>query len=766
MSSINSFTALSSNASHVVGAAASDNAPNIKIAKFAQISLNHTLSSSSLKIPAKQLGKVENLHLVSLSKQGKLKEAREFLNQMDDACVSVSPHSYECLLETCGNLKSLSDGRYFHERLGRTAKNSSGFLQNCVLRMYCDCGSLGDAQRLFDEMIERNLVSWGKIISAYAQAGFLSKSFWLFRDMLESGVKPDLLIYTGLLKYLKNPSYLEAGKQLHSHVIRGGLSSNLSVNTAISNMYVKCGWLEGAKLLFDQMADKDSIAWTGLMVGYTQAEKPKDALSLFANMVMEGVELDDFVFSIVLKACAGLEDLKLGKQIHAYIVKLGLESNVSAGTPLVDFYVKCDILDSACRAFERISEPNDVSWSAMICGFCQNDKFEEAVKIFKSLRSEGPVLNPFIYTNLFQACSALADFSLGAQAHADAIKGGLVSYLYGESALVTMYSKCGRLDYATEAFESIDAPDTVAWTAIISGNAYHGNASEALRLFGRMQNCGARPNAVTLIAVLTACSHSGLVSEAKHHMKVMRSEYGVHPTIDHYNCMIDVYSRAGLLKEAFELIKNMPFDPDKTSWKCLVGGCWTYKNLELGEIGAENLLQLDQEDTAGYVLLFNLYTSCEKWEEAAHIRKLMTERNMRKELSCSWITVKGKVHRFVVGDKHHPQTGEIYSKLEEFNHSTNNNGSDILSEEDVSLCSLPERKAYALDHSERLAIAFGLISTPTNAPIVIFKNLRACKDCHDFAKHVSTITGREIIVRDACRFHHFQSGECSCNDYW
>ncbi|KAK1552885.1 hypothetical protein Q3G72_024997 [Acer saccharum] len=693
---------------------------NSKSANFSQIpswvSLKRTSSSSSSSssssvktTPPLQQGRVENLHLVSLSKQAKLKEARVFLEKMDEAGVYVTPHSYESLLETCRNLRSLSDGRYIHDRMRRrTVKNPSGFLENCVLRMYCDCGSLVDAQKVFDEMAVRNLGSWAVIMSAYAEAGFLDQSFRLLSDMLGLGIEPTSMIYTGLLKYLVNPSLVEIGRQLHSRVIRSGLSSNVAINTAICNMYVKCGWFEGAKLVFDQMDEKDSVAWTGLMVGYTQAGKPEDALDLFVKMVMEGVELDQYVFSIVLKACAGLEDLNLGRQIHSYIVKLGLERDVSVGTPLVDFYVKCMDFESACRAFERISEPSDVSWSAMICGYSQIGKFDESVKIFKSLRNNSLILNSFIYTSIFQACSALADFNLGTQAHADAVKRSLISHLYGDSALVSMYSKCGRLDYATQAFESIAAPDTVAWTAIISGNAHHGNASEALRLFQRMQDSG----------------------------------------------------------EAFELIKSMPFDPDKTSWKCLLGGCWTHKNLELGEIGAANLLQLDPEDTAGYVLLFNLYASSGKWEEAAGVRKTMIEKNLKKELSCSWITVKGKVHRFIVGDKHHPQTEEIYSKLEEFDRTLMNNENGLLTEEDDVSYTFPERKQQLLVHSERLAMAFGLLSTPTNTPIIIFKNLRACKDCHEFAKHLSDITGRRIVIRDACRFHHFQSGQCSCNDYW
>ncbi|XP_022737753.1 pentatricopeptide repeat-containing protein At5g13270, chloroplastic [Durio zibethinus] len=750
-------------------AATPNKIPSIKPASFAQfrqwVSLKSS-RSSSLKIPPnRQQGQVENVHLVSLSKQRKLKEALDFLKQMEEADVPVNPHSYKSLLDTCSKMKSLSDGRLIHDRLLRTMENPSGFLENCLLQMYCDCESFWDAEKLFDEMVEKNLASWVILISAYSQKGHLKKSFGLYSQMIELGITPNSTIFTSLLKSLLDPSTLEIGKQVHSLVIRTGVSTNVSVITAVSNMYVKCGWLEGAKLVFDHMVEKNAVAWTVLIMGYTQADKQIYALELFNGMVKEGVELDEFVFSIVLKACAGLKDLNLGRQIHGYIVKFGLESEVSVGTSVVSLYVKCACFESACQAFERIAEPNDVSWSAIITGYCQIGKFEKSLKIFNSLRIKDVVLNSFVYTSIFQACSALADFNMGAQAHADAIKKGLVSCLYGESAMITLYAKCGRLDYANRAFESIGDPDTVAWTAIICAHAYHGNASEALRLFRRMQDSGARPNEVTFVAVLTACSHSGLITEAKLCLESMSCEYGVEPTVDHYDCMIDIYSRAGLLQKAYKLIKNMPFEPDSMSWKCLLGGCWIHRNLELGKVAAENLLQLNPDDTAGYILMFNVYASSGKWDEAADIRSMMGARKLKKELSCSWITVKGKVHRFLVGDKHHPQTEEIYGKLKELNHSVLKGESVLLTEEDVSF-GLPERKDQLMDHSERLAIAFGLISVPSNAPIIVFKNLRACKDCHDFAKHVSMVTGRKITVRDSCRFHHFHLGQCSCNDYW
>ncbi|XP_027903259.1 pentatricopeptide repeat-containing protein At5g13270, chloroplastic isoform X1 [Vigna unguiculata] len=754
---------LSSSSSVLV---ANDKSNNVRHANFSQIPSWFSLKSSpsSLRTNPNKQGEVENLHLISLTKQGKLREVHEFIERMDKEGISINPQSYEYLFKMCGTLRALSDGRLFHNRL-QGFSNSNRFIDNCILHMYCDCKSFTAAERFFEKMVDRDLFSWATIISAYTKEGHTDEAVRLLLHMLDLGIKPNSSIFSTLIMSFADPSLLDLGKQIHSQLIRIGFAADISVETLISNMYVKCGWLDGAEVSINKMTRKNVVACTGLMVGYTQATRHSDAMLLFAKMIGEGVELDEFAFSIVLKACATLGDLYTGRQIHSVCIKLGLESEVSVGTPLVDFYVKCARFDAARRAFETICEPNDFSWSALIVGYCQSGRFDTALEVFKTIRSKGVLLNSFIYTNIFQACSAVSDLMCCAQIHADAIKKGLVSFLSGESAMITMYSKCGKVDYAHQAFLTIDKPDTIAWTAIISAHAYHGKASEALGLFKEMQRSGVKPNAVTFIGLLNACSHSGLVKEGKQFLDSMSDEYGVNPTIDHYNCMIDIYSRAGMLQEAHEMIRSLPLEPDVMSWKSLLGGCWSHRNLEIGMIAADNIFRLDPLDSATYVIMFNLYSLAGKWDEAAKFRKMMAERNLRKEVSCSWINVKGKVHRFVVGDRHHPQTEQIYSKLKELNFSLKKDGEYLLNEEDA-LSDFTERKEQLLVHSERLAIAYGLMCTAAETPIMVFKNTRSCKDCHDFAKRVSMVTGRELIVRDATRFHHINSGDCSCCDYW
>ncbi|XP_027183879.1 pentatricopeptide repeat-containing protein At5g13270, chloroplastic-like [Coffea eugenioides] len=295
--------------------------------------------------------------------------------------------------------------------------------------------------------------SWETVISAYADKGWIGKALEIFSRMMGAGINAGPSIYIYLFRALSD---LELGKQIRCLVVKSGFDENMSMNTALLSA----------------------------ILGFTQAERQHDALRHFDMMLREDVELDELVFSIILKACAGLVDVGMGQQVHGLVVKLGLESEVSVGTPLVDFYVKCANLDCAIQAFEKISEPNDVTGSAMITGYSQGGEFGKCFRVFRSLRSQAGALNEYIYTSIFQACAALADLNLRTQAHRDAIKRGLISYLHGKSTIISMYAKCGQLDCAFRVFESISDPDTVAWTSMIAACAYHGNAPEALIILG------------------------------------------------------------------------------------------------------------------------------------------------------------------------------------------------------------------------------------------------------------------------------------------
>jgi pentatricopeptide repeat protein len=329
-----------------------------------------------------------------------------------------------------------------------------------------------------------------------------------------------------------------------------------------------------------------------------------------------------------------------------------------------------------------------------------------------------------------------------------------------------MYSKCGSIEDAFQTFDVMSERNVISWNAMIAGCAQHGCGKEALKLFAQMPQAGIEPDHISFVSALSACSHSGLVDEGLQLFDSMCRDYCIAPREVHYACMIDLLGRAGRLDEARDFMKTIPFAPDAYVWGALLGACRLYGNIDLGKHAAECLFQLEPHNAAKYVLLSNIYAAAGRWDDVAKVRKIMKDRGVQKQPGCSWIEVKNKVHTFMVEDKSHPQTEEIYSTLEELARQMEAAGyvpdtNFVL--HDVEM----EQKEHSLyHHSEKLAIAFGLISTLPGLPVRIIKNLRVCGDCHTATKFISKIVEREIIIRDANRFHHFKDGLCSCGDYW
>lgn len=475
---------------------------------------------------------------------------------------------------------------------------------------------------------------------------------------------------------------------------------------------------------------------------------------------------NEFTFGSVLKASAGIAAAEEGKQIHAHVFKAGLEREVFAGSALVDMYAKCQNMADARQVFDKMRRRDEVSWGAMICGYAQNGCSEEALRMFYDMKGVGLKMNPFALSSVLRACSSLATPEQGRQVHVQAICSGLESNAFVGTALVDMYAKCGSIEESSLAFDNLTEPNLVSWNAVIVGYALHGHGSKVLELFDQMQESGINPDEITFIGVLYACAHIGLVNLGYHYFNSMTRDHGIRPRIDHYTCMVGLLGRAGHLTEAEVLIKGMPFAPDVVVWRALLAACTVHGNTELGKHVAQHILDLDPQDHASYVTLSNMYAAAGKWDDVAKARKLMRDRGARKEAGRSWIEVRNKVHSFMVGDKQHPQMQEVYAKLDNLTEQMKEAGympNTISVLHDVQL---EAKESYLSYHSERLAIAFALISTPAGSPIRVMKNLRVCGDCHSAIKFICKIVGREIVLRDCNRFHHFRDGICSCGDYW
>ncbi|PQQ20230.1 pentatricopeptide repeat-containing protein [Prunus yedoensis var. nudiflora] len=411
-------------------------------------------------------------------------------------------------------------------------------------------------------------------------------------------------------------------------------------------------------------------------------------------------------------------------------------------------------------------EKNLFSWNIMINGHVEDSNYDEAFLLFREMQLKGEKGDKVTMVSLLLACSHLGALELGKWLHAYIEKEKIEVDVALGTTLVDMYAKCGSIDGASEVFRKLPEKDVMTWTALISGFAMCGQGKKALEHFHEMQMSGVKPDAITFVGVLAACSHAGLVDEGISHFNSMHEVYGIQPSIEHYGCMVDILGRAGRIAEAEELIRKMQMPPDRFVLGGLLGACRVHGNLEAAERAAQQLLELDPDDDGAYVLLSNLYSSMKKWEEAKRIRELMAERNVKKAPGCSLIEVDGIVHEFVKGDSSHPQSTNIYEMLQDMIERLKKAGY-VPEKSEVLLDIDEEEKETALSlHSEKLAIAFGLISTNPGTTIRVVKNLRVCSDCHTATKIISKVYEREIIVRDRNRFHRFQDGSCSCKDFW
>ncbi|GAB2214860.1 hypothetical protein Drorol1_Dr00019225 [Drosera rotundifolia] len=403
----------------------------------------------------------------------------------------------------------------------------------------------------------------------------------------------------------------------------------------------------------------------------------------------------------------------------------------------------------------------------MIAGFAVVEDTEGAVNIFRRLAKEGIWPNEFTFSSVINAfASPVASAEQGKQFHAFSIKSGFSDALCVSSALVTMYAKRGNIVSANQVFKRQKERDLVSWNSMISGYAQHGHGQEALEVFKEMQSMNMKMDGVTLIAVVSACVHAGLVAEGEKYFDMMIKKHHINPTMEHYACMVDLYGRAALLDKAMELINQMPFPAGEKVWRSLLGACCVHRNLELGKLAAKNLISLQPQDPAAHVLLSNLYARCGNWRDRAEVRKLMDKKKLKKEAGRSWIEVKNKAYTFLAGDRSHPLADQIFSKLEELYIRLKDAGYKPDTSYVLHDVEDEHKEAILSRHSERLAIAFGLISTPLGSEIQIMKNLRVCGDCHTVIKLISQLEGRTIIVRDSNRFHHFKEGVCSCGDFW
>ncbi|XP_076925689.1 pentatricopeptide repeat-containing protein At2g33680-like [Bidens hawaiensis] len=560
-------------------------------------------------------------------------------------------------------LRDYFGGKQAHTVAFKLGRCEDVFVGSSLLNMYCKAGLVEDARKVFNEMPERNSISWATMISGYSMLRICGEALELFKDLVaweEEHVNE--FVVTSILSAFTLPEFIHIGSQLHCLGLKHGLLSHVSVGNAIVTMYSKCGSLDDAVKAFDLSNDKNSMTWSAMITGFAQGGDYKKAIELFSKMHFNGLMASEFTLVGVLNACSDGSAIGEGKQTHAYSIKLGFQYQIYIMTAVVDMYAKCGFLNDARKGFDQLQEPDVVLWTSMIGGYVQNGENECAIDLFCKMQTKGISPNEPTMASVLKACSSLAALEQGKQIHATTIKHGFGLEAPIGGALSTMYAKCGSLKDGDLVFTRMPSRDVVSWNSMISGFSQNGQGVEALELFKQMQIEGTKPDYVTFVNILTACSHMGMVEKGWEYFNMM-SDYDIIPRLDHYACMVDLLSRGGKLNEAKDFIESAPIDHGLCLWRILLSACRNYHNYELGAYAGEKLMELGSQESSAYVLLSSIYKALGRSHDVERVRRMMNVRGVSKEPGCSWIELKSHCHVFVVGDELHPDVKEIRSEL-------------------------------------------------------------------------------------------------------
>lgn len=669
------------------------------------------------------------------------------------------------------------------------------------IRIYSNSGNLERARQLFDKIPQPDLPTWTVLISAYAKHGFPMEALKLYSDLRARKLQPDKLMLLPVAKACASLRDVVLAKEIHQVAARLGFCSDLLVANSLIDMYGKCEFIEGARQVFEGMAVKDVISWTSLCSCYVSSKLPREALQAFCDMGLSRVRPNPVTISSILPACTDLKYLRSGKEIHAFVVKYGLGENLFVSSALVSMYASCLCIRQAQLVFDSMSQRdvvlwnviitsyfsnnecnkgfsvfgrmraegvklNYASWNAVISGCLQNGLTEQALEMLGQMQGSGLKPNQITITSILPACANLESLRGGKEVHAYVCRHFYSGDIAIMTALILMYAKCGMLEHSSRVFSMMTRKDIVTWNTMILANSMHGNGREALFLFHQMLASGIKPNSFTFAGVLSGCSHSKLVDEGLSTFYSISQDHSIEPDLGHYSCTVDVLSRAGRLEEAYEFMQKMPIEPSAGAWGALLAACRVYKNVEMGMVAAKKLFDIEPDNAGNYVLLYNILSNAKLWGEASEVRRLMRDKGITKAPGCSWVQVRNKVYTFVVGDRNNDQSDEIYRFLDEIGEKMRLAG--FLPNTDFVLQDLDqEEKEEALcNHSEKLAVAFGILNLHGESSVRVFKNLRICGDCHNAIKFMAKIVGVQIIVRDSLRFHHFKDGFCTCRDFW
>ncbi|XP_057499234.1 putative pentatricopeptide repeat-containing protein At3g47840 [Actinidia eriantha] len=578
--------------------------------------------------------------------------------------VGMDPFVLSVALKACGLNLNVTYGELLYGYSVKTGFVNSVFVGSAILDMYMKIGRIWDGCKVFDEMPLRNVVSWTAIITGLVRAGYNHEGLKYFSEMSRTREEYDSYTFAIALKACADTGALDYGREIHTQAMKKGLDVSSFVVNTLATMYNKCGKLKYGLCLFERMTTKDVVSWTTIITTYVQMGQENNAVQAFLRMRESEVCPNEYTFAAVISACASLARMEWGEQLHAHVLALGFLDSLSVSNSIVTVYSRCGQLNSASTVFQEMTRRDIVSWSTIIAGYAQGGCGEEAFKFLAWMRREGPKPTEFALASVLSVCGNMAILDQGKQLHGYVLSIGLEHTAMIRSSLINMYSKCGSIDEASRIFIGAENDDIVSWTAMINGYAEHGHSKEAIDLFEKISRVGLRPDPVTLIGVLTACSQAGLVDLGFHYFNSMSDQYKIKPSKEHYGCIIDLLCRAGRLGDAESMVRSMPYNRDDVVWSTLLRACRVHGDAERGKRAAEQILELDPNCAGAHIAMANIYAAKGRWRESAVVRKLMRSKGVIKEPGWSWIKVKDQVSAFVAGDRTHPECENIYGILD------------------------------------------------------------------------------------------------------
>lgn len=584
--------------------------------------------------------------------------------------IKVSPVSFVNVLPA---LSSIGDYKNATVIYGMLVKMGSEYVNDLFvvssgIIMFAELGCVHFARKIFDHCLEKNTEILNTMIGGYVQNNCFIEGIDLFLQAVETGQAVlDDITFLSALTAVSQLQCLDLAQQCHAFVIKNRAVLPVMILNAIIVMYSRCNSVHTSFEVFEKMAERDVVSWNTMITALVQNGMDDEGLMLVYEMQKQGFAIDSITMTAILSAASNLRSQEIGKQTHAYLLRHGICFQGMDGY-LVDMYAKSGLISTSQRVFERNNADNrdQATWNAMIAGYTRHDLIEEAFATIRQMREQNVMPNAVTIASILPACTVVGSMYLGKQLHGLSIRLLLDQNVFVSTSLVDMYSKSGGINYAESVFAKLTEKNCVTYTTMILGYGQHGMGERALSLFHSMQKCGMEPDAITFVAILTACSYSGLVDEGLQIFNSMERDFKIHPSTEHYCCVADMLGRVGRVVEAYEFVKQLGEDGNVLQiWGSILGACRLHGHVELGEVVAKKLLEMEQVDSiAGYhVLLSNIYAEEGNWENVDKVRKEMREKDLQKEVGSSWIDIGGSFAHFVSRDRGHPQSDKIFAML-------------------------------------------------------------------------------------------------------